>query len=348
MGSGNWSAHFIAGIVVAAVSSAATLAHAAQEWTLVDIGTLGGPGSYGAAVSNSGVVVGCSDVTSGGAHAFAYRSGVIQDLGTASDSPAGSSCALAVNNDGTIAGRSSTGELVIWKEGSVTRLGVKGNIGGINDAGVVVGTYVDGTANRAFMMRNGVLTDLGALGAHASDPNASSSANAINARNQVAGISNGRAFLYEAGAMRDLGTLGGNSSVARGINSRGEIVGMSADGFGSPTPFIYHGKMQTLPGTSYSAAIAINNRGQIVGSGEGIYGFLIEGEKVTRLDRLPAVVAQGWRHLEPTGINERGWIVGTAVNPEGNLRAFLLVPANEERPKPVRLWTGSLAPGKGP
>jgi probable HAF family extracellular repeat protein len=348
MGSGNWRTHFIAAIVVAAVSSAATVVHAAQDdWTLVDIGTLGGPGSYGAAVSDSGVVVGCSDVKSGGAHAFVYRSGVIQDLGTASDSPAGSSCALAVNNDGTIAGRSSTGELVIWKEDSVIRLGVKGNIGGINKAGVVVGTYVDGTTNRAFMLRNGVLTDLGALGANAADPNASSSANAINARNQVAGVSNGRAFLYEGGAMRDLGTLGGNSSVARGINSRGEIVGMSTDSFGSPTPFIYHGKMQALPGTSYSTAIAINNRGQIVGSGEGIYGFLMEGEEVTRLDRLPAVVAQGWRHLEPTGINERGWIVGTAVNPEGNLRAFLLVPANEEHSKPVRFWTGSLAPDQG-
>jgi probable HAF family extracellular repeat protein len=344
MGNGNWGTHFIAGIVVAAVSSAATLGHAAQDWTLVDIGTLGGPGSYGAAVSDSGVVVGCSDVKSGGAHAFVYRSGVIQDLGTASDSPAGSSCALAVNNDGTIAGRSSTGELVIWKESSVTRLGIKGNIGGINGAGVVVGTYVDGTANRAFMLRDGVLTDLGALGANASDSNVSSSANAINARNQVAGVSNGRAFLYEAGAMRDLGTLGGNGSVAKGINSRGEIVGMSTDEFGSPTPFIYHGTMQALPGASYSAAIAINNRGQIVGSGEGIYGFLIEGDKVTRLDRLPAVVAQGWRHLEPTAINERGWIVGTAVNPDGNLRAFLLVPANEEQPKPVRLWTHSQAP----
>jgi uncharacterized membrane protein len=149
--------------------------------------------------------------------------------------------------------------------------------------------------------------------------------------------------------MRDLGTLGGNGSVAKGINARGEIVGMSTDEFASPTPFIYYGTgtMLALPGASSSTAIAINNRGQIVGSGEGIYGFLIEGDKVTRLDRLPEVVAQGWRHLEPTGINERGWIVGTAVNAEGNLRAFLLVPAHEAYPKPVRLRTGSLAPGKG-
>lgn len=332
----HWGKHFARGVLLALVTVASASAHAAQDWTLIDIGTLGGPGSYGAAVTNSGIVVGCSDTATRGTHAFVYQSGTIRDLGTGTESLSGNSCALAVNGDGVIAGRSSTGELVIWKEGAVTRLGVKGNIGGINDAGVVVGTYADGATNRAFMLRNGVLTD---LGANASDPNGDSSANAINARNQVVGTSNGRAFLYEAGSMRDLGTLGGNGSIAKGINSRGDIVGMSTDEFGSPTPFIYHGTMHALPGTSYSAAIAINNRGQTIGSGEGIYGFLIEGEKVTRLDRLPAVVALGWRRLEPTGINERGWIVGTAVNPEGNLRAFLLVPANEEHPKPVRLRT---------
>ena len=42
----------------------------AQSWTLVDIGTLGGPGSYGAAVSDSGFVVGCADLASGVSHAF--------------------------------------------------------------------------------------------------------------------------------------------------------------------------------------------------------------------------------------------------------------------------------------
>jgi probable HAF family extracellular repeat protein len=74
-----------------------------------------------------------------------------------------------------------------------------------------------------------------------------------------------------------------------------------------------------------------------VGSGEGIRGFLIDGDAVTRLDTLPAVVAHGWRRLEPTGINDRGWIVGTGSNADGDLRAFLLVPASEVRAKPVRL-----------
>lgn len=328
MGISHWGRHFVTAAAVAILNIATASAWAATDWALVDIGTLGGPGSYGAAVTNSGIVVGCSDVGEGGTHAFMYRNGEMRDLGTGTDSPAGNSCALAVNERGTVAGRSSTGELVIWNEGSVTRLGVNGNVGDINNAGIVVGSYVDGSATRAFMFARGVLHGLGTLDDR--DPYATSAATAINDRNQIVGSSNGHAFLYERGAMRDLGTLGGGSSVARDINSRGEIVGMSGDEFGAPTSFLYDGTMQALPAPSYSAAIAINDRGQIVGSGEGTYGYVIEQGTATRLDRLPAVAAKGWRHLEPTGINDRGWIVGTAQNPEGDLRAFLLVPRNEE------------------
>jgi probable HAF family extracellular repeat protein len=292
-------------------------------WTLVDVGTLGGPGSYGAAVNNAGVVVGCADVAGSGTHAFVYQAGSMRDLGTGTDSSEGNSCALAVNDQGVVAGRAASGELVEWNNASVTHLGIKGNVTAINGAGIVVGSITDGAATRAFMYRDGLVTDLGNLGTNA---NPASSANAINARGQVVGNSNNHAFLYENGAMRDLGTLGGASSIAKAINDRGEVVGMSGDANGTPTPFIDAGGLRALPAPTDSAAIAINNRGQVVGSGEGIYGYLVDNGVVTRLDAIPAVTAKGWRHLEPTGINDRGWIVGTATTPTGDLRAFLLMP----------------------
>jgi probable HAF family extracellular repeat protein len=337
----------LASVAVLVFSVASGIAHAASDWTVIDIGTLGGPGSHGAAVNNRGVVVGCADVATGGTHAFAYRNGVMHDLGTGAGAATGNSCALAVNDRDVIAGRSATRELVVWKGSSLVRLGVQGDIGGINDAGTVAGTYVEGSANRAFLFRDGALIPLGTLGGDGSDANASSSAAAINQRNQVVGSSNGRAFLYENGAMRDLGTLGGNSASARDINERGQVVGMSSNAFGQPTPFIYDGTMRELPGPSYSGAIAINNRGQVVGSGEGTYGYLIDGGTMTRLGSLPAVVEKGWRRLEPTGINDRGWIVGTAIDRDDNMRAFLLIPPNDEPPaasKPLRVLPGSAVP----
>lgn len=292
-------------------------------WTLVDLGTLGGPGSYGAAVSDNGIVVGCSDLASSGVHAFVWRAGVMRDLGAATADGAGDSCALAVNDAGVVAGRSGSKELVIWDGSTVTHLGVRGDVGGMNGAGSVVGSFLaDGARTRAFLYRRGVLQDLGTLG----DAGSSSAANAVNAKDQVVGTSNGRAFLFEDGAMRDLGTLGGVSAAARGINDRGEAVGMAANAYGEPTAFLYDGTLRALPGDTYTMAIAINNRGAIVASGEGTYGSVVVGGEAIRLDTLPVVRARGWRHLEPTGINGQGWIVGTGVNPDGALRAFLLVP----------------------
>lgn len=313
----------IAFAVAMAVAPAAT---AAAGWTLVDVGTLGGPGSYGAALSDSGVVVGCSETRSGAVHAFAYENGALRDLGAG--------CALAVNNRGAVAGRSGEGDLQVWRDGAVVTLGMKGDIGGINDAGVVAGTRTAGTSSRAFVYRDGAVTDLGTLDDSA--PDARSEATSINASGQVAGSSNGRAFLYQDGRLRDLGTLGGNNSNARAISSRGEVVGSASNELGQPTAFIYSGSMRALPTPAYTNATGVNSAGQVVGSGEGIRGFVLQGGAMTRLEELPAVVAAGWRRLEPTGINERGWIVGTGENSAGDLRAFLLVPSGT---KPRRLST---------
>lgn len=288
-------------------------------WMLVDIGTLGGPGSYGAAVSDNGIVVGCSDVNPSGEHAFIYRNGAIEDLGTGGGAADGAACALAVNNSGVVAGRSATGELVMWSGGAVTKLGIHGNVAAMNDAGAIVGSYKDTGVERAFVYRDGHVADVADLAAP-------SFATSINTNGDVVGSANGRAFLYSNGSARDLGTLGGSNSVAKDINDLGQIVGFSSDTHGQPAPFLYQGSMSALPGGSYSEAIGINNRSQMIGSGEGRYGYLIAEGKVTALDSLPAVQAKGWHHLEPTGINQRGWIVGTAQNADGDSRAFLLVP----------------------
>ena len=282
---------------------------ATRTWTLVDIGTLGGSGSFGAAISNSGLVTGCADHSDGTTHAFLYAGGELRDLGAG--------CGLAVNNAGTVAGRSTDGTLVLWKESAVTSLGVRGDVSDIDEGGVIVGTYRDGDATLAFRYADGTLAAI-------APPN--STASGINSRGQISGTVDGRAFLYESGELRDLGTLGGARSSAKGLNDLGQVVGMASDANAQPQSFVFDGTMRALPGPSYSGAIAINNRRQVIGSAEGSYGYLIEGDAYTRLDMIPVVRANGWRRLQPAGINDRGWIVGTATNPEGDLRAFILIP----------------------
>lgn len=321
---GRSTARIGAWLVAMALGAASFAAAAATTaYTLVDIGTLGGAGSYGSAISDNGLVVGCAEVASGAIHAFVYRDGTLQDLGTGTAGE-GNSCALAVNDSGTVAGRAANGELVVWKGGNITRLGVSGNVGGINKDGVVVGSYTDAGQTRAFQFSNGRLVPIAGT--------APSTAHAINKRGEIVGSADGRAFLYRNGELRDLGTLGGNNSVARGINDRGVVVGMSSNTFGQPTPFIHDGAMRELPGGSYAAAIGVNDRLQIVASAEGRHGYLLVDGAITYLDSLPAVQAMGWRNLEPTGINDRGWIVGTGVNPQGDFRAFLLMPRQLAKP----------------
>jgi probable HAF family extracellular repeat protein len=299
---------------LAAVAASAQLP--ARDWTIVDLGSLGGTMTNATAMSDNGHIVGCSERAGGGLHAFIYRDGVMSDLDP-NGAPGVTSCAFAVNNSGVVAGRIGE-EIVVWSGGVATRLGVEGWPEGINEAGIVVGSLKFGTSVRAFMWNRGAIVNLGTLGGSDSDPYTRSEATAINERNQVVGTSNGRAFLYENGAMRDLG-----SGRANAINDRGEIVGMTSSN--GPMPFIHTGVMTLLPGPGYSGAIDINNQGQVIGSGEGNFGYIIQGNGYVRLETMPSIAAQGWYHLEPAAINSRGWITGIGMGGKGT-RAFLMIP----------------------
>jgi probable HAF family extracellular repeat protein len=311
-----WSARTAAGLVLFLAAACAWSAPRAHSWRLVDLGTLGGSGSFATAVSDNGFVAGCSNTPSGDVHAFLYRNGRMVDL---AGDEAGNSCALAVNGRGEAAGRNGSGELVVWSGNGVVALGVKGNVGAMNDAGLVVGSYTADGVERAFAWEGGTFRDLGA--------GPGSTANDVNARGEIVGQANGHAFaMLRDGVLRDLGTLGGSTSVANGINERGQIVGMADTALHRPTAFVYSGTMRQLAGPEFSGAVDVDNRGLVVSSAEGYYGYIVQGDAVTRLDKLPDVVAKGWHHMEPTDMNARGWIAGTGFDPEGNPRAFLLLP----------------------
>jgi probable HAF family extracellular repeat protein len=167
------------------------------------------------------------------------------------------SAAFGINDNGDVVGMSGTCgtpdtpalgvHAVLWRNGSVFDLGGLGgkmnNLANvINNAGWIVGqsdltgdTATTGDCagaplTRAVLWRNGVIINLGVL-----PGDCLSSANDINARGQVIGLScdvnfNCRAFLWDHGVMMDLNSLVPVNTPlylyqGEGINDRGEITG---------------------------------------------------------------------------------------------------------------------------
>ena len=120
-------------------------------------------------------------------HAFRWRNGNLQDLGTL---PSGNnSAAVVVNESGTIAGLSENGVIdpltgypesfgVLWSDGRIRNLGALGGNQsfaiGINNRGQVTGiaendvpdpfSFLGATESHAFLWERGVMRDLGTLG----------------------------------------------------------------------------------------------------------------------------------------------------------------------------------------
>src|SRR5262245_4868370 len=156
------------------------------------------------------------------AHAFRYRKGVFTDAGTLSGFSSG---------EGFLLEGQSTVELstVDHPEFSATLPMAS------NAAGQVVGSaWRNGSSEeRAFVYRNGVMTDLGTLEHPAYVGRHFSAAHAINSLGHVVGISDASAFLYRQGIMidlnqaiaRDTSGVWPHISSVRGINDAGQIAG---------------------------------------------------------------------------------------------------------------------------
>jgi probable HAF family extracellular repeat protein len=208
----------------------------------------------------------------------------VTDLGTLSDW--GTSNATAINNNGQVVGKASTGELnaqgndiqhaFLW-DGAMHDLGVIGGTSaslnsyayGIDDKGQIVGNSQitgGGTDSYAYIYNNGSMQNLAVVG----------SANGINSNGQVVGSGyNNHAFIRNSdGTFIDLGCLStytGTRSSGQAINSSGQVAAYEGTGMGqggTAKAFIWsNGSRQglgTLGGTG-SAAYGINDAGQVVG-----------------------------------------------------------------------------------
>ena len=305
---------------------------------ITDLGTLGGNQSVALSVNNHGQIAGLALNTipdpfsiydllyfnsSSGTQTRAVlwdKDGSMQDLGTLGTGP--DAYALLVNEGGQVTGWSYTNSI----PNQTTNL----------------------PTFHPFLWQKGKgMQDLGTLGGTVAQ-----AVNGLNERGEVAGATTlagdqtHHAFLWDGKQLIDLGTLGGDHSEAIWLNNAGEVVG-GADytaqcrpGVGGEHAFLW-GKgamtdLGTINGIPYSEADFINDKTQIVGNSfncdfSTIDAFLWEKGSIVDLNSLLA--SKSSVHLAVGSyIDNQGEIAAIGVLPNGDGRAVLLIPCDENHP----------------
>jgi probable HAF family extracellular repeat protein len=248
--------------------------------------------------------------------AFVWRSGKMQPL----PSLGGLTYANAIANNGDVAGEvdgahDASHHAILWHDGKLVDLG---SLGGrlnraiaLNEHGQVVGNSSTASEDlHAFLWQNGTMTDLGTLGGPQSQ------AVAINDVGQVIGTSTTasgaqHAFIWQNGKMTDLGSFPNDNSTPTAIDAKGNVVGFTNPGIYDPNHAVVwrNGKqLQDLGnfGSKVKQAIAIDSAGQILVSTfrPDTHAFLWKNDHSVEIGR---------RYTAAHGINDRGWVVGTAL-----------------------------------
>ena len=209
---------------------------------------------------------------------------------------------------------------------------------GINASGDIVGEYWDANfVDHGYLYSHGQYTTLDDPQAGAG-PFQGTSAMGINARGDIVGTyfdanSVEHGFVLSGGHYTTLddpnaapATFGGTFVFHN--NDRGDIVGAYIDAKGTEHGFLFsNGRYTTLDATlagpgGNTAAYGINNAGQIVGffskaDGSVLGGFLLSNGQYTTLDVPGAVLTL------PTGINDRGQVVGLYYDASFNGHGFM-------------------------
>ncbi len=351
------------------------VSRAAVEYTVTDLGTLGGSTSSARGINDVGQVTGQASTSENQPSAFLWTptvpnstTGTMKNLGMQNGID---STGMAVNIHGIVTGyalhpgSSIDVQHAFLYDGTVHDLAVSGSFNsygnGINASGHVSGQMElqqDGGdlphVNLGFIY-NGSLNYFASNGGDCS-------ANGINDSGQTTGwyyssilSANQHAFIWTptipngtSGTFHDLGTLGGSISEGYGINAQGEVVGDSLTVDTYFHAFMYDGNIHDLGtlGGADSFAYSVNSAGLIVGMSD----IQVENEEHAFLYRhdtgmtdLNSLIdpSAGWELQYAFGINSSGEIVGNGLI-GGQTHAFLLTPVPEPSSLEIAVLAGSL------
>lgn len=362
-----------ASLFLALVSAAVLLAAnpcPAQSYTMTEI-PISSPGP----INNNGQIGGAAPTTgdpSGFDPYILNSNGTLTDLGNL-----GSSCqvygcrAVALNSLGDAVGLAGTTpgsyKPFLFSSGKISQLQPdSANPLGLNTGGTIVGYFYPTVCEpisqtHAFVIKNGVFTDLSQPTDPSQPCNVYSQATGINTSGQIAGFATNPsntvapyiASVWQPdGTINFLGILGtGSFSRAFAINDAGLVAGASdtGDAQGSEHAFLFSSGQTTdidTLGSQVSRGLAINSNGVVVGmaaapnqTGIFYHAFVFMGGSMMDLNTLiPS--GSGLTLLYAYGINDSGEIVGDAqLDSDGTVHGFLL--------KPVAPQVTSISPISG-
>jgi probable HAF family extracellular repeat protein len=314
---------------------------------IADLGTLGGNGSAAYAINGRGQVVGAALNTTPDSFSTGFPAAYC-----------GSNLCIS---DGYFYGAlffpvTTQTHAVLWQNGTIKDLGTLGGPDSvawqINDHGQIAGqSYVNSTPNATtgvptidpfFIGEDGKMVDLGnPLGGTVTWTTGLNNRGEVIGAMTVAGDTGWHPFLWSNGVLKDLGTLGADCGKPTFINDAGDIVGDAC----SPTSFFpvmwRNGRLIPLglvAGETCGEAYGINSSRQIVGEsavcGTDIpgLGWLWEnGGPAIDLNTL-IISGSGVHFAHGVSINDRGEISGEGVLSNGDHRAAVLIPCDENHP----------------
>jgi probable HAF family extracellular repeat protein len=345
------------------------------EYTVTDLGTLGGPESSANAISQNGIVVGNATPNSTTNHPFEYQgNGPMQDLGLLNTVNGVVGVATSVNSKGEVAGWSDapgasrpTHAFLYTSGTGLIDLGTLGGVGsealGINESGNVAGAFLttSGVSHGAMWTYSG-----GTVAAIDLGPQfVPTCINNTGLMGGILPIANGNplaeVYNISTGSLTVIPTLsGGTWNQVNAINESGLVVGISdaeLAGTEATRAFLYNvnnGVLTdlgnpVLAGWSSSAG-GVNDLGALVGGYQVNASGSTEGFIYTQaggMQGLNSLVdpSLGWNIWAANSINDAGVIVGQGVTPQGYLRAVMLTPVPES--SAIQLILAALAISAG-
>ena len=307
---------------------------------VLDIGTLGGPGTTAAALNEHGQVAGTSRISGNSAlvHPFRWSQATgMRDLGAAGQADA---VVIDINNRGQVVGRASfpgTGmpetHGFFWSaQTGIIDIGALGEFSvptAMNDAGSIVGYGGRGPSGiLAFRWTRATgISDLGSL------PDEFTWATAINRAGQITGaspfVAGGQAhpFLWEPGrGLLDLGTGTAARGAGTEVNEHGMVIGYLFRDFILSHGFIWTRETGLIEIGAGSPTLAtstndVNKHGQVVGSIGGRAFVWTRNQGVVDLNTLITGGPPGLVLRSARAISESGAILARA-----DTGLYLLVP----------------------